>query len=361
MPPVRLFYDFVVREWLLASSLVGLIGSSLYLGRVPDYTLESVIPIVLLLALFVVVKGIERSGFLHRLGRVLERGGHLPLKLVLITFFLSQLVTIDVALVTMIPLLFVLNVHRRESLVILVALTAHAGAALTPFGTPQNLFIFSFYGVDVIDFVMTIAPFSFGMLGIFLLVAAFLRPGVQRVGVLRPALNLDGHGALVYCLLLGWVVLCVLRVLPAWASLLALGYPLLYDRASLRVDYALLVTFLSFIGLASNVAVFVGGELAHPHHVFVLSMLLSQFISNVPTTLLLRPFTSEWEALLWGVNVGGFGSLVAAMANLIAFRLYVAQADDVRAGVFLLRFVLAGFLALLCGVGLFVLFRVVAL
>ena len=360
MPAVRLVYDFLVREWLLAGSLVGLLGTSFYLGRAPRYSLETVMPIVLLLALFVTVKGIERSGFLHRLGRSLERGGHVPLKLVLITFLLSLLVTIDVALVTMIPLLFVLNLRRREALVILVALTAHAGAALTPFGTPQNLFIFSFYGVGVVDFVSTIAPFSLGMLGVFLLVAVVLRPGGQAVAPPRSETDLDGRGARVYVLLLGWVVLCVLRVLPAWASLLALAYPLLYDRASLRVDYALLVTFLCFIGLAGNVAALMGGELAHPHHVFVLSALLSQFISNVPTTLLLRPFTAEWEALLWGVNVGGFGSLVAAMANLITFRLYVAQADDVRAGAFLLRFVLAGFLALLCGAGLFVLFRAAA-
>ena len=336
------------------ASAAGLAMTSLYLQRLPAYGRQELTPIFLLLALFIAVRGIESSGALFRLGRILERGRYLPFKLVVITFLLSMVVTIDVSLVTMIPLVLSLRTRLRDPLVILVALTAHAGAALTPFGTPQNLFVFSFYGIAPGEFVRVIAPFSLGMLALFLIAALFLdrlRDGPAGESPASPAV--DTRIAVVYGGLLLLVVLCVLRILPAWVALAAVLHGLLRDRYSLRIDYGLLATFILFIGLADNVRGIVAQGLEHTGHVFVLSALLSQFISNVPTTLLLTKFTGEWEALLWGVNVGGFGSLMGALANLITYRLYLnhANGDDVRA--FTIRFVLFGYAAFFAGAALY--------
>ena len=44
-------------------------------------------------------------------------------------------------------------------------------------------------------------------------------------------------------------------------------------------------------------------------HEFWISLLLSQFISNVPTTVMLSPYTENWAPLLLGVDVGGLGTL----------------------------------------------------
>src|SRR5690554_6797570 len=51
------------------------------------------------------------------------------------------------------------------------------------------------------------------------------------------------------------------------------------------------------------------------------SVVVSQFISNVPATILLASFTDDWQALAWGVSVGGFGLAIGSLANLIALRL----------------------------------------
>ncbi len=348
----RLLLDFIIREWLLIAAVVGLVATSIQLGRAPRYTIDEITPIFLLSALFIAVKGIENSRLLVRLGQRLERGGFLPVKLVVITFALSMVVTIDVSLVTMIPLVLSLNLRQRDHLVILVALTAHVGAALTPFGTPQNLFIFSFYRIDPLGFILEIAPFSFGMLLVFLLTALFIR--TTRVAeTTEDGVAVDVRRASLHGLSLLLAVLCVLRVLPPGFALPAILCPLLFDRDSLRVDYALLATFLCFIGLAGNIGELISAGLRHPHHVFLLSAVLSQFISNVPSTLLLTPFTGEWKALLWGANVGGFGSLVAAMANLITYKLYAAHRNGNHAAAFMLKFILAGYIAFLLGLGLF--------
>ena len=56
---------------------------------------------------------------------------------------------------------------------------------------------------------------------------------------------------------------------------------------------------------------------AHPLEVSVVS---SQFISNVPTTLLLSGFCDQWRELIIGTNLGGMGTLIASMASLIGYK-----------------------------------------
>ena len=63
-------------------------------------------------------------------------------------------------------------------------------------------------------------------------------------------------------------------------------------------------------------------EAAVSGHEFVVSVLCSQVISNVPATLLLYPFSGDARALMAGVNIGGLGTLVASLASLISFKLY---------------------------------------
>ena len=48
---------------------------------------------------------------------------------------------------------------------------------------------------------------------------------------------------------------------------------------------------------------------------------LSQFISNVPATILLLNYVPPSTLLAWAVNVGGFGLLPGSLANLIALRM----------------------------------------
>ena len=48
-----------------------------------------------------------------------------------------------------------------------------------------------------------------------------------------------------------------------------------------------------------------------------------QFISNVPSAILLSQFTQNYADLLVGVNIGGVGTLISSLASLITFREYV--------------------------------------
>ena len=69
----------------------------------------------------------------------------------------------------------------------------------------------------------------------------------------------------------------------------------------------------------------------------IVSFLCSQIISNVPAAVLLSGFTDHWKDLLFGVNIGGLGTLIASMASLISYKFFV-QANEKAKGKYLKHF-----------------------
>ncbi len=353
------FIDFVLKEWLVIVSGVGLVLTAFYTKQFPVYSINEMQVLFILFVLFVAVNGLQQSGLILRIAKSIEKGKAIPLKLVLTTFFLSMLVTNDIALIVIVPLTLSLNINRKDILIILEALAANSGSALTPVGNPQNLFIYWFYGVPPDTFIKTIAPFSLVLLGLLIVSSFFVkvRNDLQKNQVHR--INKKSY---IYGVLLVVVLLTVFHVLPILAGVVVILFALIFDRKALRVDYALLFSFLFFFGISDNLKVILASEISHSGHIFLFSALASQVISNVPATLLFAKFTSNWQALLWGVNAGGFGSLFGSLANLIAYKMYVTDEGTNNTAVFTARFLIMGCVALFVSIGLyFLLYRADAL
>ncbi len=104
MQPRHSLIDFILKEWLLIVSGVGVVLTSIYSGHLPAYSLQEMEVLFILFALFVVVQGLRKSGLITKYSRRIEQGKHLPLKLVITTFFLSMLVTNDVVLLVTVPI-----------------------------------------------------------------------------------------------------------------------------------------------------------------------------------------------------------------------------------------------------------------
>jgi len=345
------FIDFILKEWLVIASGIGLVLTAFYTEHFPSYSGQEIQILFILFVLFIAVNGLQKSGLILKIAQGIEKGKVIPLKLVVTTFFLSMLVTNDVALIVIVPLTLSLDINRKDILVILEALAANSGSALTPVGNPQNLFIYWFYGVQPDTFIKTIAPFSLVFLGLLIVSSLLVK---TRNSVQENPVQKINKKAYIYGILLFIVLLTVLHALPILTGIVVILFALIFDRKSLRIDYALLFSFFFFFGIADNLKVILTSEISHSGHIFLFSALASQIMSNVPATLLFAKFTSNWQALLWGVNAGGFGSLFGSLANLIAYKIYVTHEGANNTARFTARFLMMGYVALFVSIGLFV-------
>ncbi len=132
-----------------------------------------------------------------------------------------------------------------------------------------------------------------------------------------------------YLVLFALSIAIVFRSVPYWFGLIIIPIVLIIvDRRALTmVDYPLLLTFVFFFIFAGNMARidvvrnFLGMLLTK--NTLIFSSLCCQFISNVPSAILLSGFTGNYADLLVGVNIGGVGTLIASLASLITFREYL--------------------------------------
>lgn len=251
------------------------------------------------------------------------------LLLIIITFVGSMIIANDMALITFLPLgYFALSVAGLEKymayLFVLQNISANLGGMLTPFGNPQNLYLYSYFNIPTGEFCKIMLP-------AFLLAVALLVVACFLVKPIKFQLRNDFHEKLnrkktiLYCLLFLISILIVFRIIPFIAGLVVIPAVLFFvERDSLKmVDYALLGTFVFFFIFAGNLARLeaVNNLLSSllQKDTLLVSILSCQFISNVPSAILLSRFTGDYAALLLGVNIGGTGTLIASLASLITF------------------------------------------
>jgi Na+/H+ antiporter NhaD/arsenite permease-like protein len=79
---------------------------------------------------------------------------------------------------------------------------------------------------------------------------------------------------------------------------------------------------------------------------YLISLLTSQVISNVPAALLLSGFTQNARDVLLGVNIGGLGTPIASLASLISLKLY-SHSDNAHTGRYLAEFTVLNVILLL--------------
>ncbi len=343
-------FDFILKEWLIIMSGCVLVLTAIFAKHFPSYSVQEMQVLFILFVLFIAVNGLQKSGLILKIAKNMEKGKVIPLKLVVITFLLSMIVTNDVALIVIVPLTLSLNINRKDILVILEALAANAGSALTPVGNPQNLLIYWFYGIHPGIFIKTIAPFSLILLGLLIITSLF----VKTKNVFQESLvQKISKKAYVYGILIFVVLLTVFHILPVLTGIVVILFAVIFDRKTLQIDYALLFSFLFFFGIADNLKIILAPEISHSGHIFLFSALASQVMSNVPATLLFVKFTSNWQALLWGSNAGGFGSLFGSLANLIAYKIYLTHEGKSNITRFTAKFLFMGYVALFVSIGLY--------
>lgn len=255
------------------------------------------------------------------------------LALVYITFIGSMLIANDMALLTFLPLGFlVLSSTGKQKYMaftfIMQNIAANLGGMLTPFGNPQNLYLYTKFNIPNGEFMGIMAPpFILSVALITLCCIIFVKN--EPLMISDEKIELNGKRTALYLALFALAIAIVFRGIPYWIGLIIIPAVLFFaDRHALEsVDYPLLFTFVFFFIFAGNMARmdavrnFFSALLSK--NTLLFSALSCQCISNVPSAILLSQFTGNYAELLIGVNVGGVGTLIASLASLITFREYV--------------------------------------
>ncbi len=257
------------------------------------------------------------------------------LVLVYITFIGSMLIANDMALLTFLPLgyLTLSSTGKQKYMAftfVMQNIAANLGGMLTPFGNPQNLYLYTKFAIPTLEFMqIMLLPFAVSVLLITLCCLLFVKAEPLEVADEKVALPV--WRTVLYLALFALSIAIVFRGIPYWIGLIVIPVVLLIvDRHALKmVDYPLLLTFVFFFIFAGNMArmelvrsIFSG---LLEKSTLLFSILSCQMISNVPSAILLSQFTENYRDLLLGVNIGGVGSLIASLASLITFREYTAH------------------------------------
>ena len=247
--------------------------------------------------------------------------------LVFVTYFGSMIMANDMALITFLPLGYIAleSCNRRDKMPIVFVMqnvAANLGGMLTPFGNPQNIYLYGFYEITTAEFFKIMAlPCAVALL-LIVGVCLFIKKDPIHLYADQEKTP-SVWRSIVYAILFVLSVLIVFDVLPWYivfavvvVAMIALDY-----KSLGKVDYGLLLTFTAFFVFSGNIARI---EALHD----LLSQIVStspllvgvascQFISNVPTAVLLSKFTSDYGNLLVAVNIGGLGTPIASLASLI--------------------------------------------
>lgn len=336
---LRRVLAFAIGEPVLAILVVALVLLQLFAPRAWT-SLPALVDwqtVMTLAGLLILTKAIEYSGLLtwaaHRLVHHIRSERALAFLLVAMAAALATVVTNDVALFVVVPL--VLSLHKLtplplKRLVIVIALAVNAGSVLTPLGNPQNLFLWQLSDVAFARFVVALAPLCvLLMVMLFALVACLFKPRPLDLSTDIAPHPVDRALAGVAVLLFAaFVLLADAHQAGIALAGVAAGFLIWRTRIVLKIDWLLLLIFvLMFIVLRSAAALpwihhLIGGlALQTTMRSYVAAAVLSQAISNVPAAIVLAGFTHDWRAVAFGVSVGGFGVAIGSLANLIAVRL----------------------------------------
>ena len=305
-------FDFFKNEIVFSISLILAIVSCFFVQ--PNVNYLNYInwdTIILLFAIMLIVEVLKNLAIFEMLvRRLLRRIGNtrqIVLVLVFTCFISSIFITNDVSLIIFVPfsILALRKVNRSDLIIFTVSLqtiAANVGCMVLPIGAPHNIVMYTVSKISFDTFFMILLPYVVVSL-IFLTVLLFF---VSNEDIVLPEM-----------------------------SRIEVNKKNFIKRVLSGVDYYLLLTFIALfilIGNLENISFFnslftrwiAGNEV-------LWGIFASQVISNVPAAILLSGFSSNYEAIIVGINIGGFGTLIASMANLISYKILVRECNEFKA------------------------------
>ncbi|MFT4011444.1 MAG: ArsB/NhaD family transporter [Nocardioidaceae bacterium] len=340
--------------------------------------------IFLLFGMMVIVGVLKQTGLFEFLALWAARSsGGRPYKLLVLLVLVTATVSPILDNVTCVLLVapVTLAVCRQLDLppapyLISLILASNIGGTATLIGDPPNIIIGSRAGLSFDDFLVHSLPLTLILLGGFLLLARVLfrhqlsaRVDVQdRLGDLRPSDAITNVRLLARCLIVLALVMVafslhtVLHLDPSMVAMLGAGATVLVSRTTTEefleeVEWGTLAFFMAlFVLVGSLVEVGVigqlgqlaadsmgGRELLGATALLFGSGIFGAFVDNIPYTTAMVPIVEDmvattphsgaesplWWAFVFGADLGGNGTAVAAGANVVVLGIAVKAGEPI--------------------------------
>ena len=255
----------------------------------------------------------------------------LALAFVFLSTFLSMFLTNDITLFMIVPLTLAFSGQIKNDLsklVIFEAIAVNVGSELTPFGNPQNIFLFRRMDISVIDFI---EKMSIVFIPKFILLIVFILIFFPKKNLQIQISKTQKKDKFLFVSSFVLFILFVFSMeytMVRYALLVTVFYYLFtnYKQVFFKFDYFLILTFIimfvdfSMLSRLDSVKNFMNSIQMDFYNVFNISIILSQIISNVPAAVFMSNFSNNYIAIAYGTDIGGNGLLIGSLANIIALR-----------------------------------------
>lgn len=287
--------------------------------------------------ILIVVAGLENIDFFQKVARFLvkkfKNARSIILTLIFITYVSSLINANDMALLTFLPLSYLVLKYTNQTkylafTFIMQNIASNLGGMFSPIGNPQNIYLFTYYNIGLLEFFKIMLIPTIAALILIIAVCFFVKKEPlefsesYNYAIEKPKL-------IIYIVLFILVFLVVCRVLPFWAVLpiLIIVMFILDKKTFCQIDYTIILTFVAFFIFSGNMeripAIYNLMTTFADSNTFLCAYLSCQLISNVPTSILLSKFTSNYPALLVSVNVASLGIIFSSLSGLIALKCFV--------------------------------------
>lgn len=246
------------------------------------------------------------------------------------TFFFDMLVANDMSLITFLPLTYiVLHSTKNDKYLaftfIMQTIAANMGGMITPYGNPQNLYLYSYYNIPTSEFFAILFIQSITVAILLYVCCAFISNEKLTLRK-KTKIIINKNKLYIYAILFILVILTIFRIIPYMITFFVVILTILItDKKRFKqVDYALLATFFVFFIFSGNIAripvikEFIANIVIN--NTLLAGIVSCQFISNVPTAIFLSKFTMNYKELLIAVNIGSLGILISSLASLITLK-----------------------------------------
>ncbi len=253
--------------------------------------------------------------------------------LIFITYVSALVNANDMSLLTFLPLAYIVlkytnNLRYVAFTFIMQNIASNLGGMITPIGNPQNLYIFSYYDMGILEFFKIMAIPTGIALVLIIAVCMFIKKEPLQYND-EEVSKFSIPKAIVYGCLFVITILVVLGIIPWWiASIVIIITMCVCDiKAYLLVDYTIPLTFVAFFIFSGNLsripAIINLMESFINKYTYFTAYISCQFISNVPTAVLLSKFTTNYAHLLVSVNVASLGIIFSSLSGVISLKEYI--------------------------------------